>query len=294
MLSDLLSEIERMAAAAGDAASVRLTAAKVRREDEMILLNPKGDVNLHTHTFYCDGKDSPEALADKAVEQGFRVLGFSGHAYSKNDEAFCMSRADTRKYRADILALKEQYRGKLDIYLGVERDYFGEIDDEPYDYIIGSLHYTKASDGTLLCVDESEEAMVRNVEHYFGGDYRAYVESYYEILADVVEKTGADIVGHFDLVTKFNEGGKYFDENALWYKKAALRALAKVAAHHPIFEINTGAMARGYRTSPYPAKFLIGEIVRLGCPLILSSDCHDRENLNFGFSEISRELTQAE
>lgn len=253
----------------------------------MKLLNPKGDVNLHTHTYYCDGKDSPEDMVKKAIALGFRGLGFSGHEYSSIDEDFCMSPADTEKYRGEVLALKEKYKGKIDIYLGIERDYFGDGSDYPYDYVIGSLHYVKAGD-TYLPVDYTEEITASNVEQYFGGDYRSYVESYYETVADVVEKTGADIVGHFDLITKFNEGGKYFDETAPWYQEAAIGALRKAAQNKPIFEINTGAMARGYRTKPYPVDFLLAEIERLQCPVILSSDCHDLNDLNFQFAEIIR------
>ena len=256
----------------------------------MKFLNPDGKVNLHTHTKYCDGTDSPEELVCEAVKRGFFALGFSGHEYSVYDGSFCMSREDTKRYRREILALKEKYRGQIDIYLGIERDYFGEGDDYPYDYVIGSLHYTKAPDGTLLCVDESEESMVRNVEKYFGGDFRAYVESYYALAGDVAEKTHADIIGHFDLITKFNEGGKYFDENAKWYKKAALRALARAAEKRPIFEINTGAVARGFRSRPYPCGFLLDEIERLGCPVILSSDCHEKNKLDFGFTEVLRDI----
>ncbi|MFR8267780.1 MAG: hypothetical protein ACLVC5_09085 [Clostridia bacterium] len=60
-------------------------------------------------------------------------------------------------------------------------------------------------------------------------------------------------------------GNKYFDEEADWYQEAALKALRTVAAGRegaekkPIFEINTGAMARGYRSRPYPADFLLAE-----------------------------------
>lgn len=257
----------------------------------MIILNPKGDINLHTHTCYCDGKDKPEEIVQKAIDSGFRAIGFSGHEYSPADTDFCMSLRDTEAYCSEILELKRKYKGEIDIYLGIERDYFGPGSDYPYDYVIGSAHSVKAGDA-LLTVDHTEDIMVSNVEKYFGGDYRAYVESYYDTMADVLAKTGADIVGHFDLVTKFNEGGKYFDEDAVWYKKAALKALGKVVAAaetkgvRPIFEINTGAMARGYRSKPYPADFILEEIERLQCPVILSSDCHDMECLNFGFIEI--------
>ena len=255
----------------------------------MKLLNPRGDINLHTHTVYCDGKDRPEELVQHALTLGMKGLGFSGHGYSVHDTDFCMSEEGTRAYIQEVLELKEKYKGQLDIYLGIERDYFGEIDAYPYDYVIGSLHYVE-KDGVMMTVDYTAEIMEENVEKYFAGDYRAYVERYYQLLADVVEKTKCDIVGHFDLITKFNEGNRYFDESADWYKKAALQALRKVAKKKPIFEINTGAMARGYRSKAYPADFILTEIQRLDCPIIINSDCHDKMYLNHEFCKIIENL----
>ena len=45
--------------------------------------------NLHTHTSFCDGKNSPEEMVRSAVEKGFDVLGFSGHSYTPFDETYC-------------------------------------------------------------------------------------------------------------------------------------------------------------------------------------------------------------
>lgn len=248
----------------------------------MKLLNPKGDINLHTHTKYCDGRDDPEDMVLAAIDMGFHVLGFSGHGYAPYDTDACMTLEDTLKYRDQIMELRKKYEDQITIKLGIERDLFSKPDGYDYDYVIGSTHYI-FKDGEYLGVDNTEEIMARNVEEHFNGDYRKYVEWYYDTEAEVVEKTCADIVGHFDLVTKFNEGSRYFDEHATWYKKAALRSLAQVARTHPVIEINTGAMAKGYRTRPYPDQFLIDEIQRLCCPMILSSDCHDKTKLNYGF-----------
>ena len=52
-----------------------------------------------------------------------------------------------------------------------------------------------------------------------------------------------------------------------------------------IFEVNTGAMARGYRTSPYPMPFILKELKNLGGKVTISSDCHDKNYLNYYFDE---------
>ena len=37
--------------------------------------------NLHTHSIFCDGKDTIEEMTLEAISKGFDILGFSGHGY---------------------------------------------------------------------------------------------------------------------------------------------------------------------------------------------------------------------
>ena len=66
-----------------------------------------------------------------------------------------------------------------------------------------------------------------------------------------------------------------------------MSALDKLKGAPVAFEINTGAISRGYRTTPYPEDFILDEIKKLGKKLIITSDCHSKENLIFGFDEYS-------
>lgn len=238
--------------------------------------------DIHVHSTYCDGKNKPEEMVKKALELGFESIGFSGHCYVP-DAVYGMNPDITKKYREEILGLKEKYP-QLDILLGLERDVFYAPDDMEYDYVIGSLHFVN-KDGNRFDVDDGADVVDENVKKYFGGDYRAYVECYYNTLKDVIKKTDADVVGHFDLVVKNNEGNKYFDEEAYWYRKCALDALREIARSKPIFEVNTGAISRGYKTVPYPAKFILKEIKKLGCDVVITSDCHDADNLGFAYDK---------
>ena len=101
-------------------------------------------------------------------------------------------------------------------------------------------------------------------------------------MAQVREKTGCDIIGHFDLVSKFNEDGSLFDETHPRYRAAALAALERLMDTPAVFEMNTGAMAKGYRTRPYPAAFLRERLQARGKRLLFSSDCHDKTRLLYG------------
>ncbi len=240
--------------------------------------------NFHTHTTFCDGKNTPQEMADAAFAKGFTRLGFSGHSYTAYDESYCMSKEGTREYKNEVLALQKAYVGKMEIYCGIEQDFYAEQQAEDFDYIIGSVHAIFA-DGAYHNVDESPETMKRTVQVCFGGDYLRYAEQYFETEAQVAEKTKADIVGHFDLITKFNEGDRYFDTQSKRYRFSALEAMEELLKKDIPFEINTGAISRGYRKEPYPDLFLLKELQKRGGKILLSSDSHSCDSLDFGFED---------
>lgn len=241
--------------------------------------------NYHTHSTYCDGNDSLEQMALTAVEKGFDILGFSGHCYTFFDEEYCMTKENTLKYRADIASLKEKYEGKIQLFCGIEQDMYSAESTAHYDYAIGSAHYVKKG-SRYLAVDNSAHQFMEQINELYGGDCLAFCEDYFAQVSTVFERTGCDIIGHFDLAAKFNEGNALFDESHPRYRFAAETAAKKLIPAGVPFEINTGAMAKKLRTSPYPAPWLCDFIAENGGRFILSSDCHSRELLDFGFEQI--------
>ena len=111
----------------------------------------------------------------------------------------------------------------------------------------------------------------------------ALAEAYYAAEARVVEVTKCDIIGHFDLVTKFIEQDPAFDLRHPRYVKAWQAAADRLLETGKPFEVNTGAMSRGYRTSPYPSEEIRQYLLSRGGRLLLSSDAHAKENIAFGF-----------
>ena len=247
--------------------------------------------NYHTHTCFCDGKDSPEDLVLEAIRLGCGELGFSGHSYLPVDDS-CMSPEGTERYKAEIRRLQEKYRGKLRILLGVEQDCYSPAPVDGYDYVIGSVHYV-LKDGVYLSVDVSEELQRQAVREHYAGDWYAFVEDYYSLVGRVRETTACDVVGHFDLVTKFNENGRLFDTGHPRYRKAVWEALDRLCGGGLIFEINTGVMTRSRRSTPYPEDFILTELRKRDIPLILSSDCHDKRFLLYGLAEQKARVPEA-
>ena len=162
-------------------------------------------------------------------------------------------------------------------------------------------------------------------------DLMPLAKMYYKTVGDIVRQTDCDIIGHFDLITKFNECfgigadgtltdlrdmdapadpaetglaklidtsdhsykeawkaavDRIFEDCAERYKKGYRNRLEKLglieAGDRPVFEINTGAVSRGYRTTPYPAPDQIGYIRSMGGVLIMSSDSHSAKTVRSG------------
>ena len=238
--------------------------------------------NLHTHSKYCDGKDTPEEMIAHALAKGFDSIGFSGHSYMSFSPGYSMSIEGTEEYKKEIKELKKKYEGKIDVFLGLEFEMYSEVELSGYDYLIGSLHYFKIGD-EYVGFDRSAEEVRRVIDVYFGGDGRAFAKKYYEKLCTLPEYGSFDILGHFDLITKNIEKARLFDIDSKEYRSAAITAIEALAGKIPLFEVNTGAISRGYRTSPYPTLELIKEFKERGFGAIISSDCHDGRYLDCGF-----------
>ena len=245
--------------------------------------------DLHMHTTWCDGKSTPEEMVLSAIDKGFECIGFSGHSFVSFDLECGMTPERAAAYRQDIKQLKEKYRNDISIFCGIEQDYYSEQSTSEYDYVIGSVHYINTPD-VPLSVDDTPEIFCDGVRKYFKNDFYLAAEAYFEAVSEIVDRTNADIIGHFDLISKFNEKEHLFDENHQRYINAWKKAADKLIPTGKPFEINTGAISRGWRTVPYPSPDMIGYIREHGGHFILSSDSHTKETIGYGFNKAAELL----
>lgn len=247
--------------------------------------------NLHTHCTFCDGKDSVEDLVQKAISLGFTDIGFSSHGYHPLDE-ISLDDESEKAWMAEVAAMKEKYADKIHVWQGVEEDMSGRnYQDYGLDYIIASVHFVATPLRGWRAVDYSCEMAEDIIRSDFGGDWLEYCKAYYREVAGIAQRPEADIVGHLDLVTKYNEGGKYgaFDDPA--YLNIVCPVIDRLVEAGKIFEINTGAIARGYRSDPYPDVRLLKYIQKKGGKILFSSDCHDKDFLDVAFGR-AKELAR--
>ena len=251
--------------------------------------------DLHVHTTFSDGKASPEEMLLRAMELGLDCIGFSDHSHSPQPGGDRWSMPLDRKaaYIREIARLKEKYAGKLQVLCGTEYDLYSDCSPEGFDYLLGAMHYIRLpGEGERFAqVDQSPETLCRLAAEEYGGDIYALCEAYYDQLSLLPERLPrCSLIAHFDLVTVFQERLPLFDENHPRYIAAWRRAVDSLLRLGIPFEINTGAVARGYRTSPYPAAPIRAYIREKGGSFVLSSDSHRPDTLCFGFDRWAGEL----
>lgn len=235
--------------------------------------------------------DTPEELVCRAIESGFSSIGFSGHSFTAYSKLFVQMGDHTEEYKKCVTELKERYKTQIEIYLGLEVDMYSGADLRGYDYLIGSVHYLRQN-GVYIDFDKGIAQVENVINSFFNGDGMKYARAYYEALAQLPEYGSFDIIGHFDIITKHCESRSFFDMDSKEYLYAAIEAMEALKGKIPFFEVNTGAMARGYRTVPYPAVNLIKELKRLGFGVVITSDCHDKRMLEHGFDAATELLTE--
>lgn len=233
--------------------------------------------NLHCHTKFDDGHDAPETMVLAALKAGLSSVGISLHCPIPGEESWCCSDSDEAAFIDEMRRLRELYRGRISVWCGLEYDVdAARRSVPPYDYIIGSCHIL---DGMPLDFDPDTAA---HLIAWHGGADRA-AQLYFERVAGLAAMPEVSIVGHFDLPTKFNERAALYDTASKPYRDAAFAAMETLNAADKIFEINTGAISRGWRSSPYPSEELLRHLHSLGGRVLISSDAHSADAMTCAF-----------
>lgn len=238
--------------------------------------------DFHTHTTFCDGKNTPKEMIESAITLGLSAIGLTCHAFTPFDTSYCIKQENVKAFTDEIARLKTEYADKIKVYCGVEFDYYADMDLTGFDYAIGSVHYIRKGK-EYFPVDEDAETILSATNKYYNGDIYLLLNDYFATLADMFARVKPAFIGHFDLISKFNVNGTLFDENNPRYISVYQACVDKLIENGAIFEINFGAISRGYKKEPYPSKAQIEYIKSKGGKFILSSDAHDVKNIAFGF-----------
>ena len=235
--------------------------------------------NYHTHSTYCDGHDSLETMAAAACEMGMKGLGFTGHLYDRRAAYWSMSEEGVLPYKKDIAALKEQYRGRMEILCGCEADLWTTDDLSGYELVIASVHCFKEGD-TFTMVDQKPQDLFDLADRLAGGDMYQLARLFYEMEASIPQRfKKVDIIGHLDYLTKFNKANALLDETDPRYIRAYNDALDALMPLDSVFEVNVSSFYRKRLDRFYPSDAILRAIFERGGRITITGDCHETSNL---------------
>ncbi|QSX04924.1 histidinol-phosphatase [Sedimentibacter sp. zth1] len=251
--------------------------------------------NIHTHTNYCDGINSAEEMVLEAINLGLKTIGISTHGPLPFKAKWAVADDQIDDYINEVNMLKIKYKGKIEVLLGMEMDYFVDLEYNHVsnelinrlDYWIGSIHYLgRFGDMTPWTVDASYEKFMDGINFSYNGNAKKAIDDYYFYLGEMVRKYEPTVVGHLDLVKKTNRNNMIFNEKDVWYKEAVCSCLDKIQTTKSVVEINTGAIARGFLKEQYPSSWILEEINNREIPITINSDAHSFENLTCSFKQM--------
>lgn len=266
--------------------------------------------DYHIHTYYSDDSTYPmEQVVKDAISKGITDLCFTDHVdYGIKEDADKLTpeqrqelkvkiqkpnvpqyNVDYPAYVAEYQDLKEKYADKINLKLGMEfglqihtiPQYQKLFNSYPFDFIIMSCHQV-----------ENKEFWTQEFQQ--GRSQDEYNQRYYdEILEQVKNYHDYSVLGHLDLIARYDKAGIY--PFAKIQDKIA-EILKIVIADGKGIELNTSSVrykihnAQGEQELT-PSREILALYKELGGRIItVGSDSHKPEHLGAYIAEQSQEL----
>ena len=195
--------------------------------------------------------------------------------------------------------LKKKYEGKIEIYTGMEVDYFGNgwnvvneyFKSLPLDYRIASVHFIPNQEGEYHDIDGSASKFIALVDKHYKGDIRYVVETYFENMANMIDLGGFDFVGHPDKISMNASAYSPGITESKWYKEIVSDYFRFIAKKGVMLEVNTKAYSS--YTYLFPNSQHFKTLKELNIPLVVNSDAHIPSLMKSGFKEAYALLKEA-
>ena len=241
--------------------------------------------DFHTHSsFSTDSTEPLIEMAKAAAEKGLRTICLTEHMdYDYPCGEFLL---DTEAYRAELMRVKSELSGKVEVLFGVElglMDYLaprlnGFAAAWDFDFIIGSSHLV---DGKDPYYPEYFESL---------GSKNGILRYFESILANVRAFDNFDVYGHLDYVVRYSPEKSY---EPLDYREIIDEILRALISRGKGIEVNTAGIASGMGY-PHPNAFILRRYKELGGEIItVGSDAHDRTRVAADFDRAQAALEEA-
>lgn len=238
-------------------------------------------IDYHTHHARCGhAVGELEEYVKRGIEMGLHQIGLSDHMpliHVKPEDYYpemAMLMEELPRYVEECMTLKERYKGQIEVRVGLEGDYIEGyerhiekiIQDYPWDYVIGSVHFLGEWDITDF----------RQTHGWEGKDPLDVYRKYYDAVQKATATGLYDIMGHLDVIKRFgfSPGVEHTDE-VIALEHAALAAVSRSGK---AMELNASGLSKACEEM-FPSRRMLEEAMRLGIPLTLGSDAHQPQKL---------------
>jgi putative hydrolase len=219
-------------------------------------------MDLHMHSNYSDGKNTPEEMIEAAIEIGYKVVAITDHVWKTSSWV--------PAYAAHLETLKKKYENEIKLYSGIEAKVVsleGDIDADPsfddqVDLVLGSIH------------------RIPNRESYFSkGDVERLpkqwvIENWLISFYRMLENPRVDIIAH--PLSELKAFGVRDEDLPMW------EICDRIAGSHKIMEFNVR-----YNSSDEEVIKQTGE---RGVHFLISSDSHSVKDLMLNSRKV-KEIT---
>jgi len=245
--------------------------------------------NIHTHSTYCDGKDTVEDMITSGIEKNFAILGFSSHAPMPFKNHFAIkNHQELTKYCNEVRLLAQKYLSQIKIYLSLEIDYIPSMTTSfdwfkkecDLDYTIGAVHLVKNNNNDLWFIDGGNTDIYdAGLRDFFDNDIKKAVRTYFDQVNEMISTQRPDMVAHFDKI-KMNNNNRFFLQSEQWYVDLINETLDNIKANNCVMEINTRGLYKKRHNALFPGMDIIKKAQRLNIPMSLNTDAHHHSELD--------------
>ncbi|MFK7693724.1 histidinol-phosphatase [Paenibacillus sp. HJGM_3] len=246
--------------------------------------------DLHTHHERCGhALGGIRDYIEAAVSEGLQVIGISDHSpyFGHPDEQpwpqVAMAKRDFAVYVAEVLRLKELYKGQIEVLLGVESDFFPEhaeayrrvYEQYPFDYIIGSVH-------------QSGGVSIFNKKRWKGLTEAQQIEQkelYYDLIQQSARSGMFQILGHIDAMKGFYPAFSAIQTQAVEY---TLKIIGETGM---AIEINTSGKTKDVG-GWYPADDILEMALHYGVDVTFGSDAHKPSRVGDEWDQVAARLKE--
>ncbi|HHY20793.1 MAG TPA: histidinol-phosphatase HisJ, partial [Bacilli bacterium] len=200
------------------------------------------------------------------------------------------------EYLSSVLQLKEKYKGKCNILVGLEVDFIEGYEEDTKRFLnqvgphlddsILSVHFLKDKEGRYHCLDFNEDVFAEMIDTF--GTVKNIYDCYFQtVKQSIMSNLGTHKpkrIGHLTLVTKFQQAFP----PTFSYDQQVEEILDLIKAGRFAVDYNSAGVVKPLCKEPYPPKRFVTICENKNIPLVYGSDAHTVKGLLQGADKLKK------